>query len=243
MEQLKYAALFTGGKDSTRAIHWALDAGLNVKYLVTMIPERIDSWMFHASTLNVTDLAAEALGIPLVKGKTKGVKEEEVEDLKNVLAKLDVDGVISGSVASVYQKSRLERICRELGLRLLTPLWGYDQEKLVEEVLRLGYDVLIVAVSALGLDGRWLGRRLDQQAFTELKKLHEKYGVSLTFEGGEGETLVLDCPIYRKRLEILEYDTVWDGRAGYLIVRKARLVAKGSLYWRETGGKVMEGLS
>lgn len=223
---MNYAALFTGGKDSTRAVHWALDAGLSIKYLVTMIPEKEDSWMFHSPTLNVVDLLAEALEIPIVKGKTSGVKEEEIKDLEGVLANLDVDGVVSGSIASTYQKKRLERICDNLGLRLVTPFWGYDQERFVKEVLELGYDVIIVAVSALGLDQRWLGRKLDEQAFIELKKLREKYGINLTFEGGEGETLVLDCPVYKKRLEIVEYDLVWSGRAGYLAVKKARLTGK-----------------
>lgn len=222
----KAAVLFTGGKDSTRALHLALENGVEVTYLVTMVPRREDSWMYHTAALNVMDLLSEALGIPLVKRETSGVKEEEVEDLERVLSQLDVNTVVCGAVASQYQRKRVERVCSKLGLELYAPLWGVDEESYLRELLKLNYEVIFVSVSALGLGEEWLGRKLDEEVLEKLKKLKQKYGVSLVLEGGEAETLVLDSPIHRKRLVIEEAVKEWKGRSGVLRIKKAFLTEK-----------------
>ncbi|RLF16666.1 MAG: TIGR00289 family protein [Thermoprotei archaeon] len=219
----KVAALFTGGKDSTRALEIALKQGLKVEYLVTMVPRREESWMYHSVGLNVVELLSDAIGIPLVKAETEGVKEEEVEDLKRALEALKIEGVVCGAIASKYQRDRVARVCSELGLDLYTPLWGVDEERYLEELLRDGYEIMVVSVSALGLNEKWLGRVLDHEALEELKKLKAKLGINLSLEGGEAETLVLDSPIHRKRLVIVEAEKIWDGRSGVLRIKKAEL--------------------
>lgn len=219
----RVAALFTGGKDSTRAVELALRRGLEVAYLVTMVPRREDSWMYHTPALNVVDLLSEAIGIPLVKGYTEGVKEEEVEDLKEVLRGLDVEGVVCGAIASRYQRDRVARVCSELGLKLYTPLWGVDEEGYLKGLVRDGYVIMVVSVSAMGLDSRWLGRIIDEEAIEELRRLKGRLGVNMSLEGGEAETLVLDSPIHRKRLVILEAEREWWGWSGALKILRAEL--------------------
>jgi len=100
---MQVAALVTGGKDSALALHRALRLGYKVKYLITMLPQREDSWMFHFPNIHLADLFAQAAGLPLVKTETSGVKEEELEDLKQLLATLDIEGVVSGAISSQYQ--------------------------------------------------------------------------------------------------------------------------------------------
>lgn len=220
------AALFTGGKDSTRALHLALEEGFEVAYLVTMVPARDDSWMYHRAALDVIDLLSEALGIPLVKGETSGVKEVEVEDLGKVLSLLEVEVAVLGAVASHYQYGRVKKLCERLKLELYAPLWGVDEELYLRELLKLNYEVIFVSVSALGFDEKWLGRRLDEEALKDLRKLHERYGVSMALEGGEGETLVLDSPIHRRKLVIAEAIKEWKGWSGELKIKKAFLADK-----------------
>lgn len=220
------AALYTGGKDSTRAVQAALEGGLDVAYLLTIVPSREDSWMYHSAALDLVDLSAEALGIPLVKGRSSGVKEEEVEALYEALRGLNVEVVVSGVIASNYQRSRIEAVCRRLGLRSYAPLWGVDEEGYLRGLIEEGYEVIFVSASALGLDESWLGRRLDEEALEELKRLKRRYGVSLALEGGEAETLVLNSPIHRRRLVIEEAFKEWRGRSGVLRVTKASLADK-----------------
>jgi len=223
---MNVAVLISGGKDSALALYRALRRGYNVKYLVTMIPQREDSWMFHYPNVRLTSLFAEACGLPLVKAETSGVKEKELEDLKRLLVNLDVEGVVSGAVCSVYQKSRLDQICAEIGLESIAPLWHEDPKRLMEELITEGFSVVFMGVYAYGLDQKWLGRRLDWDALNDLVELNRKYGISIMGEGGEYETLVLDAPFFRKKIRILKARMVWNGESGYLLVEEARLEEK-----------------
>jgi len=220
------AVLISGGKDSALALHRALKRGYNVKYLVTMIPRREDSWMFHYPNVRLTSLFAEACGMPLVKAETSGIKEKELEDLKQLLVGLDVEGVVSGAICSTYQKTRLDHICAQIGLESIAPLWHEDPKRLIEELITEGFWVIFTGVYAYGLDERWLGRRLDQDALKDLMELNQKYGISLMGEGGEYETLVLDAPFFRKRIRILKTRMIWNGESGYLFVEEAELEEK-----------------
>lgn len=223
---MRVAVLASGGKDSTLSLHHAIKDGYDVQCLVTMIPEREDSWMFHYPNIHLVDLFAEAVSIKLVKAETAGVKEEEVQDLKNVLTTLHINGVVSGAVASQYQKTRIDRICKELGLQSIAPLWHKDQLQLLEETVNLGFETMIVGVYAYGFDQGWLGRKIDSAAIDSLKDLNKKYGISLVGEGGEYETLVLDAPMFKKKIRIIQKEEIWQNQSGYLMVKKAELVDK-----------------
>jgi diphthine-ammonia ligase len=215
---MRLASLFTGGKDSVYATHLAVETGETVTHLVSMHPKRLDSWMFHSVNLHLVPLSAEALGIPLVQAETSGEKEEELDDLKKVLSGLSINGVVSGAIASTYQRSRIERICRKLGLVSVTPLWGRDSAQLLEEMIDSGMVIVVTAVAALGLDERWLGRTLDHTALRALVDLSRRYGINICGDGGEMETLVLDAPFFRKRLQVLRIEKSWEGDSGRLFV-------------------------
>jgi len=223
---MNVAVLISGGKDSALALYRALRRGYNVKYLVTMIPRREDSWMFHYPNVRLTSLFAEACGLPLVKGETSGLKEKELEDLKRLLASLDVDGVVSGAIRSAYQKSRLDSLCAEIGLESIAPLWHEDPLKLMEEIITNRFEVIFTGVYAYGLDQGWLGRRLNRSGVEDLVKLNRRYGISIVGEGGEYETLVLDAPVFRRRIRIVKARMVWNGESGCLLVERAVLEEK-----------------
>jgi predicted ATP pyrophosphatase (TIGR00289 family) len=223
---MRLAVLATGGKDSTLALFKVLNAGHEVKCLASMIPLREDSWMFHYPNIRLVDLFAGAVGIPLVKAETSGVKEEEVEDLKRLIAGLDVDGVVSGAIASEYQKSRVEKICEELKLECISPLWHKKPLDILKEIVDLKFDVIITGVCAYGFSEEWLGRRIDDAAIKDLMELNRKYSVSLVGEGGEYETLVLDAPLFKRRIKVIDAEKVWKNQTGYFLVKRAELENK-----------------
>ncbi|UCE16834.1 MAG: TIGR00289 family protein [Candidatus Bathyarchaeota archaeon] len=220
------AALVTGGKDSALALHRALKLGHKIKYLVTMVPQREDSWMFHFPNIRLADLFAEAAELPIVKAETSGVKEIEVEDLKRLLTTLDIEGVVSGAIFSQYQKKRIDKICQGLNLTSIAPLWQENPMKLLKEIINLNFDTIIVGVYALGFDQSWLGRKINVTTLNDLVRLNEKYKVSLVGEGGEYETLVLDAPFFKKKIRLLQTEKIWENHSGHLLVRKADLVDK-----------------
>ncbi len=182
--------------------------------------------MFHFPNVHLTKLFAEAVGIQLVSGETAGVKEGELEDLKNLLATLDVDGVVSGVVLSRYQRKRIDKVCRELNLESIAPLWKENPIELLKEIVSLKFDVVIVGVYAYGFDESWLGRKIDSNTVTDLVELNKRYQISVIGEGGEYETLVLDAPFFEKRIQLVRVERVWEDHSGYMLVEEARLLDK-----------------
>jgi predicted ATP pyrophosphatase (TIGR00289 family) len=220
---MRVAVLATGGKDSALALYKVLSEGYEVKYLVSMIPLREDSWMFHYPNIRLVDIFAEAAEIPLVKAETAGVKEREVEDLKQLIEKLDVDGIVSGAITSNYQKTRIERVCKQLGLKCITPLWHISPIDILKEIISLKFDVIITGVYAYGFSKEWLERKIDETTVKALLELNKNYGISIVGEGGEYETLVVDAPFFKKRIRIVEAEKVWKNQNGYLLVKQAKL--------------------
>jgi len=223
---MRVAVLATGGKDSTLALYRISEEGHEVTCLVAMIPMREDSWMFHYPNIRLVDLFAEAVGIPLVKAETSGVREKEVEDLKSLIEKLDVEGVVSGAIASNYQRGRIERICRQLELECITPLWQENPLNVMKQIVDLRFEVIMTGVYAYGFSKEWLGRKIDEGAVEALMELNKRYGISLVGEGGEYETLVLDAQFFNKRIRIVEAERVWENQSGYFLVTKAELKNK-----------------
>ena len=174
---MRVAVLATGGKDSTLALYHVLSEGNEVKCLAAVISKREDSWMFHFPNIRLTDLFAEAVELPLVKAESSGIKEKELEDLEHLVEVLDVEGVVSGAIASTYQKTRIDEICKKLGLVSVTPLWQKNPLDILNEILTLKFEVIITGVYAYGLGKDWLGRRIDENALVDLVELNRKYGV------------------------------------------------------------------
>ena len=225
---MKVASLFSGGKDSAFAIWWAQMQSWDVAELVTVLPESSESWMFHYPATEWTKLQAHAMSIPLTVIRTKGAKEKELDDLADGLRSLTknigIEGIVSGAVASEYQRTRLDNVCEELGLRSFAPLWHKNQQQLVEEQIESGFEIIITACNALGLTKEWLGRRLDTKNFQELVRLSKKYGFSIAFEGGEAETFVLNAPTFNGTIRVDQSIPHWKNESGYLKFERLSLV-------------------
>ena len=226
---MKVGILFSGGKDSVYATYLA-QKDHDVSCLITLDPSRQDSYMFHFPNLRWTALQASTMHVPQITVPTEGEKEVELQDLSKALKvakdEYSIDGVFTGALASVYQKSRVERVCAELGLQSFSPLWQIDPRTHLLNIIRDGFDAIITGVAALGLDEGWLGRRLDTEMVEELVELQRKHGMHAALEGGEGETFVLDCPIFEERIEITSSRKHWDGMSGRLEILGARLVPR-----------------
>lgn len=223
------AVLFSGGKDSTMAVWAALEAKEDVKYLLSVKSRNDESYMFHVPNIHITDLLAQALEIPLMSVETDGIKEEELKDLKAAfqdLKDLGVEAIYTGALYSVYQKSRIEKLGEEVGLKIISPFWHVDELEYMRKIVSLGFKIIISGVAAWGLDESWLGREIDEECIGELVRLNEKYHVDIAFEGGEAETLAIDGPIFKKKIKILEYKKEWHLDSGVYIIEDAILENK-----------------
>ena len=196
---MSWAALTSGGKDSILSCQKAIDCGKEVRYLVTARPKNPDSYMFHSANLDAVPVIAKVAGMEYIEILTHGRKEEELADLEAGLAALDVEGVIAGAIASVYQADRVRAITDRLGLSLFTPLWHRDTEMLVREVAER-MDARIVVTAADGLDESFLGARFNDDLIMRLKQAAKTRHINIAGEGGEYESLTLDAPFYSRSI-------------------------------------------
>jgi ABC transporter with metal-binding/Fe-S-binding domain ATP-binding protein len=228
-KDMKVGVLFSGGKDSTYALYKAMQ-NEEVACLITVFSKNPESYMFHTPNIHLTELQAKAIGLPLLIIESEGKKEEELKDLKMIIAtakeKYKIEGIVTGAVLSVYQSSRVQKICDELNLKCINPLWKTEQEKYLRELVNLGFKVMIVGVFAEPFDKNWLGREIDETTISELKKLAEKYKITLTGEGGEFESFVTDGPIFKKKIVIVKASKEYSNFSGIYRIEKAKLAEK-----------------
>lgn len=228
---MRLASLYSGGKDSTYSTLLARETGHEILCLITMHPAADDSLLFHYPNSRITRYLSEAMGIPLVEYSVGSAsKEDEMQGLESAIAvartSYGIDGIVFGGISSLFQKRAFEEICARHNLATVAPVWGLEPVKYMNELLRRGFKVMIVRVSAMGLGKEWLGKVIDRESLAKLGTLARKHGFNLNFEGGEAETLVLDCPLFQKALEVRRARMNWDGQRGIFEIQEAALVEK-----------------
>ena len=226
---MKLGVLCSGGKDSLFAGYLAMQKE-EVACLISVSSRNEESYMFHTPNVHLVGLQAEAAGLPLILVETEGQEEAELADLKRAICQAverhHIEGVVSGAILSVYQATRVQRICRDLDLWCFNPLWYTDQESYLHRLIGAGFKVLITGVYSAPFDETWPGRLLDSGVLDDLKKFAGKYRISLTGEGGEYETLVIDAPFFNKKIVIEEATTEYCNNRCVFRIRKARLEEK-----------------
>ena len=225
---LKLGVLYSGGKDSNYSMYIMQKQNYEITCLISLKSLNKDSYMFHTPNIDLVKEQSKALEIPLVLYETKGEKEKELEDMKNALLKAKkeygIQGVVTGALYSVYQRDRIEKVCDSIGLKVFSPLWHKEQSQALKEIISNGFEVIIIRIAADGFDKNWLGRKLDFKTVEELEKLYLKNGLNVAFEGGEAETFVLDCPMFKKKIIIEKSRIEMESEnCGNLIIEEVRL--------------------
>ena len=218
------AVLFSGGKDSCFALYKEYK-NYNIKCLISLKPKTDSSYMFHYPNIKLVKKQARILNLPLIFKKTKGEKEKELKDLekavKKAVKKYKIKVLISGALASNYQKSRIENICERYNLKSVTPLWHSNSEEYIKNLIRNKFEVIIVGIAADGLNESFLGRRIGKSLVRDFKKLK----IHIGGEGGEYESLVVNCPLFNKKLKIVKSKKQMENEyTGRLIIKKVGLV-------------------
>jgi ABC transporter with metal-binding/Fe-S-binding domain ATP-binding protein len=220
---MRLAALVSGGKDSIYALMQAMHEHEVVK--LVNIRASADSYMYHVPYADVTTLISEIVKIPIIT-RISASHEDELDVLESILINLNIDGIVAGAIASNYQMRRIKALCDKLELEVYAPLWN-EGETLLRNMCDL-MEIIIVQVAAYGMDKSWLGRRLDASAVQDLLRLNKRYRVHVMGEGGEYETLVLDAPIYDKRISIGNCKKMWfdEQYRGFLRISDFKLEEK-----------------
>jgi len=224
---MRVCVLYSGGKDSNLALLKAYEK-FEVACLVTIKPRSEESCLFHYPNTELVKLQAESLDIPLVIDTCSDDEESSLKALYNVLSKAreiyEVEGVVTGAIRSTYQATRFQRVCDDLELWCFNPLWLRDEVSILNEALNYGFEIILTRIAGYPLRKTMLGKRLTREIvriFCEMRKYLNPAG-----EGGEYETLVLDMPLFKKKLIITDYEIVGEDYDATLLVKRAELVGK-----------------
>jgi diphthine-ammonia ligase len=223
---MKVIGLISGGKDSIYNLIQCIKNGHEIVCLGHLERPKdqgeLDSYMYQTVGSEMATAIAECLGLPLIKYtlKSKPVNlqleynqtdNDEVEDLFPLLSeakeKYGIEGVSTGAIMSTYQKNRVENLCERLGLTSLAYLWMRNQKELLLDMIKDGMNSLIIKTCTMGLDKEDLLKSIEELQ-PKLFKLEELYKVNVCGEGGEFESLTIDCPLYKKKIEIKDYEVI-----------------------------------
>tara|TARA_B100000749_G_scaffold179169_1_gene138408 strand:- start:138 stop:842 length:705 start_codon:yes stop_codon:yes gene_type:complete len=225
---MKLASLFSGGKDSMYSIYKAKQMGHSIECLITAFPKSSDSKLLHFPAIKLTELQSETMKIQQI---TSELNSDETVEQMNVLeiliekAKKDfqIEGIVHGGISSKFQKKSFENICQKNNLEIITPLWMTNPKEYMNELINSGFKFILTSVSSDGLDESWLGKIISSSDLIKISNLSMEYGFNLNFEGGEAETLVIDCPLYSHPIQINKSEKIWDGYRGVLKIDDANL--------------------
>ena len=216
---MKLASLFSGGKDSTYAIHVAKKQGHEVKCLLSVFPKSDESHLLHHPNMKWTKLQSQSMNIPqLTITSNSDETDDELSLIENLLQdakdQFQIEGLVHGGIKSKFQKEKFENVCLKLHLTVIAPLWDIDPEDYMNELIDSKFNFIMTTVSSDGLDDSWLGKTISKSDILSLKHLSEKFGFNLNFEGGEAETFVINCPLFTNSIKINQSQKEWDGYRG-----------------------------
>jgi diphthine-ammonia ligase len=198
---------WSGGKDSCLACYKAIKSGSRVGYLLNLISNQYKRCCFHGIEANLLNLQAESVGIPLIQKEVSPDMEKYEEEFKAAVSEIKAKGahgMVFGDVYLEEHKNWVERVCKDLEILPIEPLWNHSPLKVVEEFIDLGFKAIVVSCKADLFGKNFIGRHLDKDLLQELKERN----ICPCGENGEFHTFVIDGPIFKRGIEILESEPV-----------------------------------
>ncbi len=208
---MKLACFFSGGKDSTYAIHLAKKQGHEIVCLLSVFTKSEESHLLHHPNLKWTKLQSKSMNIPQL---TISSSSDETNDELILLDKL---------LKNAIDEFEIEGLVPKLNLKIVSPLWDSEPKQYMNDLLESNFCFIMTTVSSDGLDDQWLGKLISKSDVQKLDNLSDKFGFNLNFEGGEAETFVIDCPLFSNSIKINKSTKNWDGYRGRFEIVDAEL--------------------
>jgi len=227
---LKVASAWSGGKDSCLTCFKVIQEGYRVKCLLNLISKQDTLVSFHKFPKDIVKMQSEAVGIPIFQEKICSQKENKLQferELREVILKLKnigIEALVFGYVLSCdYQRTLVKRLCSELNLKLIEPLYKRNSKRVLTEFIKLGFKAVIVSVDLRVLDDYWVGHFVNEDF---IKYLESKPNVDFCGDRGEYHTFVTDGPLFKKTICIQDVSKIYIDNCCFLDIHKYDIVKK-----------------
>jgi uncharacterized protein (TIGR00290 family) len=198
----RVVASWSGGKDSCLACYKAMLDGFEVSHLINFI-SKDGRCMSHGLDPKLILAQSQAIGIPTIQREvTWDTYEEGFKTVMKELKQIGVKGAVFGDIDISEHLDWVIRVCNEVGILYMEPLWHLDRVQILKEFINAGFEAIIVNAKADIFGEEWLGRKVDESFIEDLRRLHSKYSFDICGEMGEYHTLVIDGPIFKRRIKI-----------------------------------------
>jgi diphthine-ammonia ligase len=204
---MKLISSWSGGKDSCLALFKAIQKGYEISILLNFISEEYKRCCFHGVSNELMNIQAEAIQIPIVQKSVPADMEEYETQFKlavNELKKRKIQGMVFGDIYLEEHKSWVDRVCNDIEITPIEPLWNLPAEKVVKEFIDIGFKAIVISAKADLFEEDFLGREINYDLISEIKKRN----ICCCGENGEFHTFVYDGPIFKKKIIINETEKI-----------------------------------
>lgn len=201
---MKVVTSWSGGKESCFACYKAMLDGFEVSHLLNFVSKE-ERCMSHGLDPKLMVAQSEVIGIPIIQREvTWDTYEEGFKATMMKLKQIGKKGAVFGDIDIQEHKEWVNRVCSEVGIIPMEPLWGLNPEQILTDFTNEGFEAIVVNVKADIFGEEWLGRKVDEKFLEDLRELQREHNFHICGESGEYHTLVTDGPIFKKRIKILD---------------------------------------
>lgn len=190
---------WSGGKDSTLALHYVLqDPSIEIRYLVTTVTEKYNRVSMHGVREALLIAQAESIGIPLYQIRLGEMPDMETYDQSmafhlNQFRREGITHSIFGDIFLEDLRTYRENKLSEIGLNAIFPLWKKNTRDLIYEFLSLTYKTIIVCTQN-DLE-TFCGEVVSSTLIDALPPNIDPCG-----ENGEFHTFAFEGPIFQNKI-------------------------------------------
>lgn len=194
---MKVVSLWSGGKDSCFAYYRALSLGYEVLALFNFLNHDGKNSLSHSLPSQLIFEQAKMTGLPIIQRAV--LKEKYEQEFKALIREWkrekDIKGIIFGDIYLQEHKDWIDRVCSQIEVEAIMPLWGRDTRELIDEFVKAGFEAILIATNADFLGEEWLKRQINEEFIKDMEALGN---IDLCGEKGEYHTFVFDGPIFKE---------------------------------------------
>jgi uncharacterized protein (TIGR00290 family) len=215
---VKVVSLWSGGKDSCFACYQAKLQGYQISAVVNFTNADGTDSVSHGLSAETIQRQTEMTEMPLLQKAMpkQGYRDAFKALIEELKAKEDIKGVVFGDIYLQEHRDWIDKVCEELKVEAILPIWTTDTEGLAKQIIDSGFKAIIVSVNKEILGEQWLGREIDNRFVGELKALGN---IDLCGERGEFHTFVYDGPIFKRPVSFVSGKKRSEGKRCFLEIR------------------------